>query len=57
MTSAGVYGGEICRYSEPKSGVSISDWIDRFSGSLMYAKLQVSRNQVTNLKTRDELTT
>jgi len=42
MTSSGVYGGEICRYSDPKTGVSTRDWMDRLGGSLIYPKLLVS---------------
>ena len=42
MTSSGVYGGEICKYSEPNTGVFTRDWMDRLGGSLIYPKLRVS---------------
>jgi hypothetical protein len=53
MTSSGVYGGEICRYSEPNTGVSTRDCIERLGGSLIYPKLLVS----ASLTQRGELTT
>jgi hypothetical protein len=53
MTSSGVYGGEICRYSEPKTGVSTRDWMERLGGSLIYPKLCVST--VLNFQGLDSL--
>jgi hypothetical protein len=48
--SSGVYGGEICRYSEPNTGDSANDWIVRCGGGLIYSKLDINtlREDTTN---------